>query len=822
MPTFLHVWRSLRRSPAFTTTAVLTLAIGLGATTAIFTVLRAVVLNPLPYPDADRLYVARLAMPGMHYEMGQSLPTYFTYKQFARSIEGIAVYDPTAVDVTDVASEGSAEHLRAALITASAFPLLGAGFELGRGFSESEDAPRGALVVVLANGLWRRRYGGDRAIIGKKILVNSQEREVVGVAAAGFEFPDATTELWLPVALDPHAAYGGDFRHRAIVKLRRGVTPAAVEREMNDLLPRAAEQFPELFAGVSTAELLKQGRAQAVVRPMRDDVVGSMGGVLWIAAAAGVLILFTACANVGSLLLARADNRQREFAVRRALGAGWQQMLGQHLMESFLLAGIGGGLGAMLAGAGLILLTRVGPTQVPRLTEVRADGGILFLAVLITCGVALFACAVPMLRSRAGALAQSLRDRARGGTASHQDQRARRTLVVVQVAFAVVLVGGAVLLLRSFDRLRHVRPGFDADHALVLWLSLPKATYPGDDDVVRFTDRLLSRLADVPGVRAVGVTSKVPLNRTGRAYSPVWSDNDQTEANSLPPSVQFTTVTGEYFGAMGIPLIAGRTFLPLNRQQTGEAVIDRTMALQFWHDSTGQRALGRRLRYTPGHTPWYTVVGVVGNVHDTSLAAPVTGQLYFPDLHAADPTFDQVARTMGVVVRFDGYRAPTEAVRRDIQELDRTLAVFDVSVMADIVGESMARLTFVMIILAVSASVALALAAIGLYGVIAYIVTLRTAEIGLRIALGAPPDRVARLVTYQGATVAALGVGAGVAIFAFVSRFLRSLVFGVSVVDPVTILAVSLVLMTVALGASWIPARRAARIDPVRALAGDA
>ena len=468
-----------------------------------------------PYPESDRLFGAWLDLPGLHYDnAGQSLATYFAYKQFARSIDGIAVFDRAAINLADPSSDLPAERLSAAEVSASALSLLGARLEVGREFTESEDAPRGEPVVILSNGLWRRRFGATRTIIGKKIQVDGQLREIVGVASASFHFPDAGTELWIPLALDPHAPYGGAFGHQAFIKLRPGVTPEAAQTDLNHILPRAAIMFPELFAGMSTADFLAQSRARAFVRPMRDDVVGSIGGVLWIAAAAGVLILLTACANVASLLVARTDARQREFNVRAALGATALRLAAPYFAESALVASIGAACGLGLASAGVAILRREGPAGFPRLSEIHIDATVMLLAFALACAVMLFCGMVTLLRLPVGARVPSLAEGERGGTVGRGRQRARRTLVAAQVAFAVVLVGGAVLLLRSIDRLRHVRPGFDADHSFVLWLSLPKVTYPTDNDVLSFTDRLLASVSSSPGSTCYGHLFQSPARPT--------------------------------------------------------------------------------------------------------------------------------------------------------------------------------------------------------------------------------------------------------------------------------------------------------------------
>ncbi|HEY4131700.1 MAG TPA: ABC transporter permease [Gemmatimonadaceae bacterium] len=821
MSTLIFAWRSLRRAPAFAVAAALTLSIGIGATTAIFTVLNTVLLKPLPYREPERLAGVWFALPGMGFNNApQSLSSYFTFRRLSRLIDGIAVVDRSSANLQSEDGDVKPERVRAGLISASVFTLLGTTFERGRGFTTEEDSPRGDRVVVISDGLWRRRFGADPAAIGKKAMIDGRLRTIVGVAPADFRFPDALTQIWMPSGFDSATAFGGALAHQSFVRLKPGVTVDALQKELNGLMPRIGELYPDLAPGMSMESFFTQSRASINVHPMRDDVVGSFGNVVWIAGVAGILLLLISFANVASLLLTRAEGRQRELAVRVALGAGPMRVLSQFTAESMLLAVLGGVLGMFFAWIGVRAFVRSGPPGIPRLAEMGIDTTVVLFAVGVTVAMALLCSVVPALRYDTRRLAARLRDGARGGTTGRDRQRARRTLVVTQVAFATVLVGGAGVLFRSLESLRSVQPGFDAAHTLVMWLSLPGAQYKGDPDVVRFTTQVIDRVAAVPGVKAVGVTSKVPLNGIGINFTPLTSDADRDATNKMPPSAVVITATGGYFNAMGIPLLAGRTFDRLDRQSPNEVIVDRSLAIQYWHDSTGASAVGRRVSFAKNQ--WLTVIGVVGAVHDTSLAAPPNGLLFVPQVAVADSNQSLVARTIAVVVRTNGDpRGLTQSVERAIADVDRTLPPFGVAPMSDTVEQSMARLSFVMTIIGVTACVALLLAAIGLYGVLAYIVSLRTREISVRLAMGALPMGVARLVTSQGAVLAGTGVVVGVIIFVMTSRFLRAVLVGVGRPDVLTIAVVSTTLMTIAIAASWIPARRAARIDPARALAGD-
>jgi predicted permease len=823
MSSVLIAWRSLTRARAFAVAAILTVAIGLGATVSVFTILNALLIRPLPYPEPDRLMDAWFALPGMHFDRGpQSLATYFAFKRFARTIDGIAVYDRSSVNLSESGSQAAAERTRAALVSASLFPMLGATLQLGRAFTDAEDAPRGDPVVVIGDGLWRHRFGGERGVIGKRIQVDGREMQIIGVLAPTFHFPDNATEMWLPIALDANAPFAGPFAHQGFVRLHPGVDPTTAEHELNRLLPRAAELFPSVAPGFATSTFLDQTRARAFLRPMRDDVVGSFGSVLGLAAGASVLLLLISCANVASLLVTRNDARRKEVGICLALGAGQRQVLSRLLGEVAILTAAGGTIGLVLADVGVQAFVHAGPAGIPRLSEVSLDATVVAFAIVTSLVIAMLCGVAPALRFRGDEVTHFLRDGDRGGTAGRDRQRLRRALVVTQVAFAVVLVTGAGALLRTVARLRDVRPGFDVNHELTFWISLPRATYPKDSDVVRFTEAFLDRLALAPGVRAAGAASKLPLNSVGTGHTPVWTDNDQAPSGALPASQQVTTASGGYFAALGIPLLAGRTFNHADRQPAYEAIVDRSLALEYWHDSTGQRTIGRTIRLVPSGGPIYTVVGVVGATRDTSMAAPPSGIVYLPDVTPPDSNQSTVARTLGVVVHAAGDPLSTVGVAEGtLRSLSPDLPVFNVSPIAEVIGQSMARVSFVVIVIGAAAIAALALAAIGLYGVLAYMVRLDTKAIGVRMAIGASPFSIAARVTRRGASLTTFGIAVGLMLFGVLARLLRARVFGIDLIDPLTMGATAGCLLIVAVLASWLPARRAAHVDPVRALSGE-
>lgn len=817
--------RQLRRSPAFTASIAATLAIGIGATTAIFAVLDSVMLQPLPYRDAGRLVGVWWSLPGMGLDIApQSSGTYVAIHKLATSFEGIAIFDRTAVNLSSAAGDTPPERVTAITCTASLFRLLGTPFRLGRGFGESEDVPGAAPVAVISEAMWRRTFGADPHVIGKRIVIDDSLRTIVGVASDAFHFPDALTQLWLPMGLDTTAAYGGPFAHQAFARLRPGVTPDEARRELTRLIPRVGEISPNFAPSMPTTPFLREVHAGIVVRPMRDDVIGSFGGVATIAAAAGLLLLVIALANAASLLLTRAEFRQRELALRVVLGAGTRRVIAQFIAESVLLGAVGGATGLVIATIAIGLLVHAAPPGIPRLAEIGVHPAAIVFAACITMTMAFACSAAAALRLDLRRLGQRLREGPRGGTAARDRQRARRTLVVTQVAFATVLVSGAALLLQNVDRLRRVNPGFDATHAFTAWLSLPAATYPRDSDVVRYTSRLLQRVSQLPGVTAAGVSSKIPMYPLGQTYTPVWSDEDAGTSTTLPPSDLALVASGGFFRALGIPLIAGRTFDPVERQNPYEVVIDRTLARAFWGDSTGMSAIGRRLRLTkdPKSQTWYTVIGVIASVADTSLTSPPIGVIYLADATAPDSDRSAVTRTMALSVRSTGDpRAIRAAVERAISDVDRSVPPFNAKLMTDVLRDSTLRLRFMLVLLTGTAVIALVLAAMGLYGVLSFMVNTRAREMSIRIAMGALPGTVAALVARQGAGLAAIGIALGAGAFLVLSRYAESAVSGLAAPSLYTMATAPIVLFTVAVLAAGLPAHRASRADPARALSAD-
>jgi len=813
------VFRSLDNAPAFTATALLTLSIGIGAAAAIFTVVNDVVLRALPYGRPQQLASISHDMKKLSFNNAGITPNmYLTYRQQARSLRGIALYRTTSVNASDADGAGNPERVTSAFVSGNFMTMFEVPAAKGRALSEADDVPKAPNVIVISDGLWRARFGADPNVVGKKLLIAGALREIVGVMPASFRVPAANTQVWFPLQLDTTAAWLGGFNSRAYARLAPGATVDAVQRELAAALPRTIERYPLIAPGVTTKLLIEQGNPAPTVTPLRDDLVAGVAPTLWLLAAAAGLVLLVMCANVANLMLVRAEARQREIAVRAAMGASHARLVSHFLTESLVLAVIASVIGFVGATAAVRLLVGASPIEIPRLAEVHVDlatvGFIIVTSVLVAA-----ACAIaPAVRSLRSGVFVGLRDSGRGSTSGSARARARSILVGVQMALALVALVASGLLLRSFERLRAVKPGFDANGIATLWVAAPATRYPKDSDVVRFQTELATRVSALPGVTEAGITTDLPLASSGHNGDPLYVEGTADHSKAIPPLQIYSAADAGYFRALRIPLVKGRLFGPPPTQRWDEAVVSTETAKQMFGDSTGATVLGKRFQILPSG-PLYTVVGVVGSARDTSLALPPTRTVYMPPVVSQDSIETPTGRTVALVARTAGdVDATTRAMRRVVHDLDPTLPTFDARPLAVIVRASTARLAFVMVMLGVAAGVTLLLGVVGLYGVIAFVVSLRTRELGLRIALGATPWGVAAMVARRGLELAALGAIAGTIVSALVARFLRAFLFEVTPLDPAILAAAIVVLTACALAASWIPARRAARLDPSSAL----
>ena len=803
-----YAMRTLGRDRGFSFTAVTTLALALGAATAIFTILDAVVLRPLPYPNADRLVELTSPVPKFQGDTlwGLARHQMFYYLDNSRVVENIGLYQPAARSVRGANGE-AAERVSALLVSASLFRVLGMRPEIGRLLDWKDNTERIPLVVVLGHGYWQRRFGGDPAILGKVIDVDGFPVTVVGVVPPAAQLPGQRTDMWLPARIDRAMSAQNNHTWNAIGIVRPGFTAKDAERDLAPLVAR----LPELFPNAEPPQFVKNTGFRTQVRPLRDVVVGeTLTRGLWILFGSVLLVLLIATANLSNLIMVRAEARRRETAVRTALGAGRVHHAAQSLAEGLVIAVIAGALAVLLAWAGTKLLLAHAPGDLPRLDEVQLRWtGVAFAAggALL---VALFLGVIPLL-GRPPLDVSLLREGGRGMTSSRRRHAIRGALVVAQVAVSLVLLTGAGLMLRSFQQLRAVRPGFDPTGVLTMNVSLPAGQYAKSYEATSaFYERLAERIGGMPGVTAVGFSEKIPL-ANGNLCTGVAIEGTAGEIRGdCPPTA---LVSPGYFEAMGIRVDGqSLTWSDMN-QHGGQMVVSRAFAQRVWKD---RPAIGRGLRYFGNEPPWYRVSGVADDVLGDGLDQPAVAIVYFPMLRipGADlwgpPTF------MNLVVRTSGgdplrLAAP---ISRAVAELDAGAAVSNAQTMEDVVARSMSRRTFTMLLLAVAAAIALFLSVVGIYGVISYVTGQRRSEIAIRRALGAQVREVTAMVLKQSLRLAALGVVLGIAMSLGTMRVLRSLLFGVSPNDPVLIAGAALVLLTVALLAGWIPARRAARVDP--------
>ncbi|MEP6493318.1 MAG: ABC transporter permease [bacterium] len=813
-----HALRSLKRTPVFSVTAIVTLVLGIGAAAAMFAIVHSVLLAPLPYGNADRLVAVSIDLRSPELRRTRQPPgAYFTYTRLARRIEDIGFYRFGSANISGDGGLNETERVNAAWMTASTIATLQIPPILGRPFTSDEDRARGPNVVVISEALWRTRFLASPSVVGKTLSINSVPRTIVGVMPERFQFPTRETRVWLPARLDPNGAVVGDFSYSSVARLSSRVTPEDAQRELASILPRMAESFPRLESGLSASVWLDQSTPTPVVTPLRDEITRGIARTLWILAAAAGLVLLVACANVANLMLIRADGRQHELALREALGASRMRILTHFAGESAVLATTAGVVALLAAWGAIHALVAFGPADIPRLSELSVDTTTVGFTLLVVAATAIACSAIPAFRIRRASLSFSLRDGGRSETSGKARQRLRGLIATLQIAVALVVLAGSALLLRSFRLLYQEHPGFDANNVATFWMQLPFARYDSDSSAVNFFARLTASVGRLPGVRAVGVTTLLPLG-AGQAIQRSFRLTGDGQTVSVPTY----TIDDGYLAVMSIPLLAGRGFSRLGVQRDGEVIISRRAAISLWHDPTGRAAVGKRLGMAPAG-PSYTVIGVAGDVRDRDLATPPSATVYLPQTSPIDSVLEPRApRSMALVVKTAV--APTSivaSVRQLVGELDASVPTYNEQPMSDVVRASTARLSFTLALMGTAAVITLVLGAIGLYGVMAYMVALRTREFGVRVALGADPRGLARTVALRGLTLVAAGVGAGLLLFAIAAQFLRTFLYGVAADDPLTLAGATLAIVAIASVANWLPARRAAQVDPAIALRSD-
>jgi putative ABC transport system permease protein len=789
--------RMLVRNPAFTLVSVLALALGIGANVAIFSVVNGVLLRPLPFKEPDRLMMIRETKLPVFPEFSVAPGNFLDWKKQNTVFEHLAAFQGTSFNLI---GSGEPERLRGMFVTEGFFSMLGAQPQLGRDFLPEEDQPGHNKVAILSHGLWQRRFGGDPKVLNQPITLSGESYTVIGVMPASFRIEGRDLDLWTPMALTAAQAtqHGGHYIV-AVGRLKPGVTVDQAGSEMRTIAERLAQQYPDSNTGWSVT-----------VVPLLEYSVKSIKPALLLLLVAVAFVLLIACANVANLLLARAVGRQKEMATRTALGASRWRIVRQLLTESLLLSSMGGALGLLLAKWGMDLLLTLAPPELPRISSVSIDGRALAFTVALTFLTGIIFGLVPALQASRPNLNETLKDAGRGSTEGSRRQLIRHTLVVMEVAAALVLLVGAGLMIKSFWRLQKVDPGFNPKNALAVSVQLPQTKYKEENEQAAFFGHLIEKVATLPGVEAVGAGSVIPL-----------SDNDFVlafEIDGRPPlspgttqSTNYYSVSADYFKAMGIPLRRGRVLANTDTKDAPHvAVINETMARKMFPN---EDPIGKRITFGSRDKPdWFEIVGIVGDVKHYGLDQETTMQTYEPYTQQTLPYMTLVVRTSGDPTSLSA------AIRSDVLSLDKEQPVSSIKTLNDLFSTSIAQQQFSMLLLGVFAAVALALAAVGIYGVLSYAVTQRTHEIGIRMALGAGRRDVLWLVVGKGMLLTVIGVAGGLLAAFGLTRLMATLLFGVTATDAATFASVASALFVVALLACYIPALRATKVDPLVAL----
>jgi putative ABC transport system permease protein len=806
--------RMLRLNPAFSLTAILTLALGIGATTAMFSVVNGVVIKPLPYPDSDAVVtVTHSAVFGN--VRGNGFPfspqMLAVYGPNAQAFEEMGMWRPDQAAITGF---GDPEQANALQVTQGTLRTLGVQPKLGRWFSRMEDQPGAPETVILSNGYWQRRFGGDPGVIGRVLTIDSKPRQVIGVMPPRFTLQGFPVDVILPLRIDL-ANPPADFRYRAVGRLRKGVTLAQANADIARLLPIYMQRYAG--HGMDALHLLP------AVRPFKEDVVDNVAQVLWVLLGSIGILLLIACANVANLLLVRAEGRGQELAIRTALGAGWGRIARALMLESLTLSLLGGLLGLGLAYGGVQALVALGPANLPRLSEITIDFSVLVFAVATSVISGLVFGLVPIAkfvsRKSAGSLPESIRGGGRWASAGKNQHRSQNALVVVQVALALVLLVSSGLMIRTFQNIRKVEPGFTRPETLqTVRLTLPDAMSAEADRVTRTQAEIRERLAAIPGVTSAAYIDQLPMDRGIDAI--VAAEGKIYGAGELPPARRIKVISPGFLQALETRLLAGRDFdWGEIAQQRNVAIVSESFARETWNSVAG--AIGKRIKVgTVG--PWQEVMGVVADVYDDGADKHAPATVYWPAREHPFIAGNLVPLSVAFVMRSG--RTGTESflseIRQAVSAVTPDLPITQVRTLREVYEQSMARTSFSLVLLAIAGGMALLLGIVGIYGVLAYAVMQRQREVGIRLALGAQPRTVKEMFVYRGLILSGIGIALGTAVAVGLTRLMSSLLFGVRPVDAATFVCAAGVLVIAALTASYLPARRAAAVDPVETLRG--
>jgi predicted permease len=815
LSSFRHVFRRFSHAPVFTLVAIITLAVGIGANTAIFSVINGVLLKPLPFAGAERLVGLWHTAPGVNIPLlSQSPATYFSYREEARAFEDVGMWDDITASVTGVREPEEVEALR---VTDGTLPILRVVPILGRLFTKEDDAPGSPRTTVLCYNYWQRVWGGDRDVIGKRVTIDGELHEIIGVLPERFRFLNQRPALLLPFRFDRAKLYIGNFSFQGLARLKDGATIDQAKAEIARLIPRLLDRWA-LPPGM-TRKMLEEARLGPVVRPLKQDAVGDISRVLWILMGTVGLVLLIACANVANLFLVRAEARQQELAVRTALGADWKCIARELLFESMTLSVIGGLIGLFLAYMGLELLLAVGPASIPRLEEISVDPLVLLFTLAVSLFAGLLFGLIPVVKYARPNIIHALKEGGRASNDRRDRHRARNALVVTQIALAMILLVGAGLMIRTFQALQGVQPGFiRPEEVLTLRIFVPSIAAPKEEESVRMHERIMQRLQHLPGVTSVGLSSSITMDGND-SNDPVFVEDHPVPEGQIPRIRRYKWISENFFETMGRPLLAGRAVTWVDIYNYAPIVmVSENFAREYWGAPAG--AIGKRIRSNLKN-PWREIVGVVANEYDDGVHEPAPSVIYFPMLmkqHWDQAVFTR--RMMGYAIRSQRMSDPAflKEVQQAVWSVNPNLPLAQVQSLKALYRRSLERTTFTLILLGIAALVALLLGVVGIYGVIAYAASQRSREIGIRMALGARQQDVSRLFVRHGLVLIAIGLAAGLVAAAALTRLMAAVLFGVAPLDPLTFVPVAAILGGTALLASYLPARRAARMDPVEAL----
>jgi len=810
--------RRLGRAPLFTAITLITLAAGVGANTAIFSVLEGVLLKPLPYPKPEQLVGVWHTAPGVGIaELNMSPSIYFIDREQNTSFQDIGVYTDDSLSVTRA---GEPEQVRGLDVTDGTLPLLGVTPILGRLFTRQDDSPGTPETALLSYGYWRQKFGGDPGVIGHTITLDGKQREIIGVLPQGFHFlNEEDPAVVVPLKWDRNKVKLGNFSYRALARLRPGVTMAQASADMARLLPISIRSFPAPD-GFSAKLFEKAGFAPSL-RPLKQDVVGDVGNVLWILMGSIAMVLLIACANVANLLLVRVEGRRQELAIRAALGAGWKRIATELMLESLILGLLGSALGLALAYSALRVLVATAPAGLPRIHEIGIDIPVLLFTLAIALSSSVLFGSIPIFKYAGARLNTGLRESGRALSQSREQHRARNVLVVVQVALALVLLICSGLMIRTFRALMHIPPGFvGPDTVQTFRFYVPESEVPESqpERVVRMEQEALDKLAALPGVSQVSFSTSIPLDGNS-SMDPVYAQDRTYAEGELAPIRRFKHVSPGFFSTLGTPMIAGRD-LTWNEiyQKIPVAIISENFAREYWHDVNN--ALGKRIRVGSSDN-WAEIIGVVANTYDSGMNQDPPSSVYWPVMmEKFEGQKEMVRRGVSFAIRTPraGSEAFLKEVRQAVWSVDSNIPVANAHTLGYLYKQSMARTAFTLIMLGVAGAMALLLGVVGIYGVIAYSVSQRTREIGIRMALGAQQKALTRMFVRHGLLLAGIGVACGLVVAFAAMRLMSSLLFKVSPLDPLTYIAVTAGVIAIVYIACYLPSRRASNVDPIDAL----